>query len=126
MNHCQSETHPAPQAGTSHVKREACYVQLTAPVAAIDIAAQEAARQRQQQLTKPPGSLGRLEDIAVAFAGWQGTPLPALDHCRVRVFAADHGIAADGVSAFPQAVTAEMIGNFARGGAAISVLARRQ
>ena len=99
---------------------------LNLPAAPISQAARESARQRQTQLTKPPGSLGRLEDIAIAFAGWQGTPLPTLDHCRVRVFAADHGIGADGVSAFPQAVTAEMIGNFARGGAAISVLARHQ
>lgn len=124
MNHCPSETHAAQQAGTPHVKREACNVQLTAPVAPIDIAAKEAALTRQTQLTKPPGSLGRLEDIAVAFAGWQGTALPTLDHCRVRVFAADHGIAAEGVSAFPQAVTVEMIRNFAHGGAAISVLSR--
>ncbi|MCK9468301.1 MAG: nicotinate-nucleotide--dimethylbenzimidazole phosphoribosyltransferase [Porticoccaceae bacterium] len=88
-------------------------------------AARETARQRQQQLTKPPGSLGRLEQLAVDFAGWQGTPLPRLERVRIRVFAADHGIAAEGVSAFPQAVTVEMIRNFARGGAAISVLARR-
>lgn len=95
---------------------------ITRPVAAIDVASGDAARERQQQLTKPPGSLGRLEDIAIAFAGWQGTALPSIDHTLVRVFAADHGIVAEGVSAFPQAVTVEMIRNFARGGAAISVL----
>jgi len=97
---------------------------LNQPVAPPSQTARDSALTRQTQLTKPPGSLGRLEDIAVAFAGWQGTALPTLDHCRVRVFAADHGIAAEGVSAFPQAVTVEMIRNFARGGAAISVLAR--
>jgi len=94
-------------------------------VAPVSQTARDAAGERQRQLTKPPGSLGRLEDLAVAFAGWQGTALPVLDRCRVRVFAADHGIAAEGVSAFPQAVTVEMIRNFARGGAAISVLAQR-
>jgi nicotinate-nucleotide--dimethylbenzimidazole phosphoribosyltransferase len=98
---------------------------LAHPVAAIDHDSRAAARARQQQLTKPPGSLGRLETLAVDFAGWQGTPLPTLEHCLLRVFAADHGIVAEGVSAFPQAVTVEMIRNFAAGGAAISVLARR-
>jgi len=109
---------------TPHVKRASCYVQLTKPVPPIDNAAREQARAHQNQLTKPPGSLGRLEALAVDFAGWQGTVLPRLEHCRVRVFAADHGIAAEGVSAFPQAVTVEMIRNFAGGGAAISVLSR--
>ena len=105
--------------------RDDTAAELTAPVSAVNANAREQARRRQDLLTKPPGSLGRLEELAIAFAGWQGTPLPRLERVRVRVFAADHGIAAEGVSAFPQSVTVEMIRNFARGGAAISVLARR-
>lgn len=79
---------------------------------------------RQASLTKPPGSLGRLEAIAVRLAALQGTESPNLERIRIVVFAADHGVVEEGVSAFPQAVTAEMIKNFARGGAAINVLAR--
>ncbi|KPV39059.1 nicotinate-nucleotide--dimethylbenzimidazole phosphoribosyltransferase [Thiohalorhabdus denitrificans] len=94
------------------------------PVASIDEAAEQAARDRQGQLTKPPGSLGRLEEVAVRLAAWQGAPKPALDRVWISVFAGDHGVAAEGVSAFPQAVTTEMIRNFSRGGAAVSVLAR--
>lgn len=94
------------------------------PVAAPDETAQAAAQARQDELTKPPGSLGRLEALAVRLAGLQRTQRPALDRLHVSVFAADHGVAAEGVSAFPQAVTLEMVRNFARGGGAISVLAR--
>lgn len=97
---------------------------LETPAKALDVAMLEAARARQGQLTKPPGSLGYLEEIAVRLAAMQGTQQPALDRVRIAVFAADHGVAEEGVSAFPQAVTGQMIGNFARGGAAISVLAR--
>jgi nicotinate-nucleotide--dimethylbenzimidazole phosphoribosyltransferase len=85
----------------------------------------EAAKARQAQLTKPPGSLGRLEELAVTLAAVQQTRQPALERVRIVVFAADHGVVEEGVSAFPQAVTAEMVRNFARGGAAISVLARQ-
>ena len=74
-------------------------------------------------LTKPPGALGRLESLAIQLAAMQGREKPALDNIQICVFAADHGVATLGVSAFPQAVTTEMIKNFARGGAAISVLA---
>jgi len=88
-------------------------------------ASREAAQQRQLQLTKPPGSLGRLEELAVQFAAWQGRALPQLQDICIRVFAADHGVAREGVSAFPQAVTVEMIRNFSAGGAAIAVLARQ-
>ena len=84
-----------------------------------------AAQHRQSLLTKPPGSLGRLEQLALVLAGMQGNEKPAIDHIHITVFAADHGIAQEGVSAFPQAVTVEMIRNFSRGGAAISVLARQ-
>lgn len=79
----------------------------------------------QNQLTKPPGSLGRLEALGAFFATVQGQLKPELDRVSIRVFAADHGVAQEGVSAFPQAVTAEMVRNFSRGGAAITVLARQ-
>mgnify|MGYP003666790628 CR=1 FL=1 len=84
----------------------------------------EAAGVRQQQLTKPPGSLGELERIAVQFAGWQDRRAPRVENVQIRIFAGDHGVVAEGVSAFPQAVTVQMIQNFAAGGAAIAVLAR--
>lgn len=79
---------------------------------------------RQQQLTKPLGSLGQLEQVAIKFAGWQGQESPALNDVCVRVFAGDHGVVEEGVSAYPQAVTGEMVRNFAQGGAAICVLSR--
>jgi len=98
------------------------WLQLAIPRA--DEACRDAALGRQGRLTKPPGALGRLEDLAVRLAALQGSETPRLDALRIVVFAADHGVAEEGVSAFPQAVTVEMIRNFARGGAAISVLAR--
>lgn len=75
------------------------------------------------QLTKPPGSLGRLEDLAIWYAGWRGAERPELSHCQITVFAGNHGIAARGVSAFPQDVTAQMVANFRAGGAAVNQLA---
>src|SRR5512143_3743405 len=84
----------------------------------------DTARTRQMQLTKPPGSLGRLEDAVIPLAVLQGCERPSLEHIAITVFAGDHGVAEEGVSAFPQAVTVEMIKNFSRGGAAISVLSR--
>ena len=90
----------------------------------VDTGAAQAARARQDSLTKPPGSLGDLEALAIRLAGWQRRECPGIERVHITVFAGDHGIAAEGVSAFPQAVTAEMLRNFARGGAAISVLAR--
>lgn len=94
------------------------------PAAAVDAEAEAAARARQGQLTKPPGALGQLEALAIRLAGLQGREQPELERVRIVIFAGDHGIATAGVSAFPQAVTAEMVRNFARGGAAISVLAQ--
>jgi nicotinate-nucleotide--dimethylbenzimidazole phosphoribosyltransferase len=83
-----------------------------------------AAAARQAELTKPPGSLGELEALAAWLAGWQGRVLPRLDTVTIAVFAGNHGVAARGVSAFPSAVTAQMVANFERGGAAINQLAR--
>lgn len=95
-----------------------------AAVALPDPEAEARARRRQGRLTKPAGALGELERIAIRLAALQGRECPRLERCQISVFAADHGIAASGVSAYPQAVTAQMILNFAAGGAAVSVLAR--
>ncbi|MDN3516741.1 nicotinate-nucleotide--dimethylbenzimidazole phosphoribosyltransferase [Aquisalimonas lutea] len=95
-----------------------------APIPAPDAAVAEAARAHQRRLTKPPGSLGRLEDLAVRLAAQQGTVAPAAERVAIVVFAADHGVCDEGVSAFPRTVTAQMVANFAHGGAAVSVLAR--
>src|SRR5580692_9555953 len=97
--------------------RAAC-LDLSPPdeVAAAQVAA------RQAQLTKPPGSLGRLEDLVAWLARWQGHA-PRLDRVEVLVFAGNHGVTAQGVSAYPAAVTAQMVANFAAGGAAINQLA---
>jgi len=97
---------------------------LAAPCRVPDHAFADAARARQKVLTKPAGSLGRMETVAIQLAGLQRRTMPSASRVRIAVFAADHGIAAEGVSAFPQAVTGEMVRNFAGGGAAIAVLAR--
>jgi len=99
---------------------------MSSGLPAVDLAVEAAARARQLQLTKPPGSLGRLEDLACWFAARLKNPVPSMPQCEVFVFAGDHGVAARGVSAFPQAVTAQMVANFARGGAAINVLASQE
>jgi nicotinate-nucleotide--dimethylbenzimidazole phosphoribosyltransferase len=91
---------------------------------AIDQSATQAAKQHQMQLTKPAGSLGQLEAIAIKLAGMQASSNPQANQVHISVFAADHGIVEEGISAFPQTVTAEMVRNFAQGGAAISVLAK--
>jgi len=88
-----------------------------------DADARGAAQARQARLTKPPGSLGRLEELAVWMAGWQGRERPAVARGRAVVFAGNHGVAALGVSAYPAEVTAQMVANFAAGGAAINALA---
>ena len=91
----------------------------------LDAAAMEQARLRQAQLTKPPGSLGRLESLAEQLAGITGQLNPPLAKKQIVVMAGDHGVTAEGVSAYPAEVTAQMIYNFLRGGAAINVLARQ-
>jgi len=97
---------------------------LTQPCAAPAAACADVARARQTVLTKPPGSLGALEALAIRLAALQRSEQPRVDEVWISVFAGDHGVAAEGVSAFPQVVTGEMVRNFATGGAAISVLAR--
>jgi nicotinate-nucleotide--dimethylbenzimidazole phosphoribosyltransferase len=98
--------------------RSAC---LDLPVGDKDAARE--ATERQSVLTKPPGSLGRLEEIAIWLARWQGRSIPRIDKASVIVFAGSHGITRRGVSAFPAEVTAQMVANFAAGGAAINQLA---
>ena len=87
-----------------------------------DDAAAEAARARQMELTKPPGSLGRLEDLALFLAGWQGRARPEIGKAQALVFAGNHGVCAQAVNPFPQEVTAQMVANFEHGGAAINQL----
>src|SRR6476620_9529259 len=82
------------------------------------------AAHRQQNPTTPPGSLGRLEELAIWLARWQHREIPQLDRVTIAVFAGNHGVAARGVSAYPQAVTAQMVANFANGGAAINQIAQ--
>lgn len=91
---------------------------------AADAAAVSAARDRNGQLTKPPGALGRLEDLAIWYAGWRADPQPRLDRPQVLIFAGNHGVCAQGVSAFPPEVTVQMVANFEQGGAAINQLSK--
>lgn len=99
---------------------------MPAPITALDWRGPlaDAVRAELDRKTKPPGSLGRLEQLALQLALIQDRPRPQLQRCRSVVFAADHGVAARGVSPYPQAVTAQMVANFLAGGAAIAVLSR--
>ncbi len=97
---------------------------LLSALPAPDAETREKARRRDAALTKPPGALGRLEEIAAFMSAWQGRHPPRLERVTVAVFAANHGVAARGVSAFPQDVTAQMVANFEAGGAAINQLCR--
>ena len=89
----------------------------------LDSSAMSAARGRQNTLTKPQGSLGRLEDLSVQIAGIKGTAAPKLEHKSIIVMAADHGVASETVSLYPQEVTRQMVLNFLKGGAAINAIA---
>ncbi|HTP00871.1 MAG TPA: nicotinate-nucleotide--dimethylbenzimidazole phosphoribosyltransferase [Anaerolineales bacterium] len=99
--------------------------ELIARIAALDAAAMQAAASRQDRLTKPRASLGRLEDLSVQIAGITGNPMPRLEKKAVFVMAGDHGVVEEGVSAYPQDVTRQMVLNFVQGGAAINVFARQ-
>lgn len=89
-----------------------------------DAEARAKAEARNGSLTKPPGALGRLEDLAIWYAGWRGDARPRITAPQILIFAANHGIAARGVSAFPPEVTQQMVANFEAGGAAINQLAQ--
>jgi nicotinate-nucleotide--dimethylbenzimidazole phosphoribosyltransferase len=99
--------------------------EIIANIQPLDEAAMRAARVRQDTLTKPRGSLGRLEELSVQLAGIKADPFPSVKRKAIIVMAADHGVALEGVSAYPSDVTAQMVLNFLRGGAAINVLARQ-
>ncbi len=106
---------------TSFVSVEAFEAAL-ADLGEPDAGAAADARVRQAELTKPAGSLGRLENLAIFFAGWQRRARPRIEHARAAIFAGNHGVTVHGVSAFPPSVTAQMVANFANGGAAINAL----
>lgn len=89
-----------------------------------DLQALSGAQERNGQLTKPPGALGRLEDIAIWYGSWRGTDRPHVGKRQVIVFAGNHGVTAQGVSAFPSEVTVQMVANFQHGGAAVNQLSR--
>lgn len=91
---------------------------------AADTAMQEGARAHQNALTKPPGSLGRLEELAIFMAGWRANARPEITTAQALVFAGNHGVCAQGVNPYPQEVTAQMVANFEHGGAAINQLCR--
>ncbi|MFC1977150.1 nicotinate-nucleotide--dimethylbenzimidazole phosphoribosyltransferase [Chloroflexota bacterium] len=91
----------------------------------LDGRAMAEARARQDILTKPQGSLGRLEELSVQLAGIQGKPIPRIRHKAIITMAGDHGVVAEGVSAYPQEVTPQMVYNFLGGGAGINVIARQ-
>jgi nicotinate-nucleotide--dimethylbenzimidazole phosphoribosyltransferase len=97
---------------------------LIRKIQSLDEAAMQAARSRQDDLTKPRGSLGQLEGLSIQIAGITGNPLPKINDKVVTVMAGDHGVVAEGVSAYPSEVTPQMVFNFLAGGAAINVLAR--
>src|SRR5512133_505625 len=99
--------------------------EIIANISPLDEAAMQAARARQDRLTKPRGSLGRLEELSVQVAGMKANLFPSVERKAVIVMAADHGVAHEGVSAYPSEVTAQMVLNFLRGGAAINSLARQ-
>ncbi len=98
--------------------------QTVSQIKPLDRQATSRARQRQDTLTKPKGSLGRLEEVSIHLAGIFGTPIPRIRRKVIIVAAGDHGVVAEGVSAYPQEVTPQMVLNFLRGGAGINVLSR--
>ncbi|MBN2501922.1 MAG: nicotinate-nucleotide--dimethylbenzimidazole phosphoribosyltransferase [Anaerolineales bacterium] len=98
--------------------------ELVGQIKPLDQDAMTAARERQNTLTKPPGSLGRLEELSIQLAGIQRKPIPEIEHKVIVVMAGDHGVVAEGVSAYPSEVTPQMVSNMLHGGAAVNVLSR--
>src|SRR6267143_2082625 len=121
----KSQGVPRMQHTDTHESDDVRLQEVISRVAPLDRDTQDEARRRQDQLTKPPGSLGRLERLATHIAGITGDPRPHLVRRAVIVMAGDHGVTAEGVSAYPSEVTGQMVRNFGRGRAAINVLARR-
>lgn len=113
---------PSPLLKGGNIK---CLLDTTNCIRPLDRAAMKATREHLDQLTKPQGSLGRLEELAIKLAGVTGQQRPMFPHKGIIVIAADHGVAHEGVSAYPQQVTAQMVQNFLAGKAAINVLARQ-
>lgn len=107
---------------TSKINDKAQLAALMAQLPSFSELHASAAQARQNELTKPQGSLGRLEELAIWLAGWQATDRPRADKVLTLLFAGNHGVAARGVSAFPAEVTQQMVGNFERGGAAVNQL----
>lgn len=97
---------------------------LLSAAPSLDTAAKAGAEERNGQLTKPPGALGRLEDLSIWYASWRANPRPSIENPQVIIFAGNHGVCARGVSAFPPEVTVQMVANFEHGGAAINQLSK--
>jgi nicotinate-nucleotide--dimethylbenzimidazole phosphoribosyltransferase len=97
---------------------------LLSAAPSFDTAAKAGAEERNGQLTKPPGALGRLEDLSIWYASWRANPRPSIENPQVIIFAGNHGVCARGVSAFPPEVTVQMVANFEHGGAAINQLSK--
>ncbi len=97
---------------------------LLSAAPSLDTAAKAGAEERNGQLTKPPGALGRLEHLSIWYASWRANPRPSIENPQVIIFAGNHGVCARGVSAFPPEVTVQMVANFEHGGAAINQLSK--
>ena len=97
---------------------------LLSAAPSLDTEAKAGPEERNGQLTKPPGALGRLEDLAIWYASWRANPRPSIENPQVIIFAGNHGVCARGVSAFPPEVTVQMVANFEHGGAAINQLSK--
>ena len=110
---------------TQEVKMPELLSNVIEMIKPLDRGAMAKARARQDILTKPQGSLGKLEELSIQLAGIQGKPIPQIRHKAIVTMAGDHGVVAEGVSLFPQEVTAQMVYNFLRGGAGINVIARQ-
>src|SRR6266511_222068 len=107
------------------MEKDMQFTEIIEQIPQLDETAMRAARTRQDMLTKPRGSVGRLEELSIQLAGMKADSFPSVERKAVIVMAADHGVTAEGVSAYPAEVTRQMVLNFLRRGAAINVLARQ-